>query len=227
MTGDAARHDWGAIVSGLSQGGQEYKVSNVVFQDVTVTMRGGKTTVPVDPPEYKGEYPDPNLWGSSPAAGVYLRHADGVTFTNTAIVVAAGAARPLTAAVDVTNLAAPQCDVTFTVRTDVNAPTYDPKVDGFHLLGRTTAPAGIPAIVTDPLGTWKVAAGLPLVQTTSDPSGRFRFTGHASLPQGATIDFKTIVGDGATVRYERASAGNRQLVVPVAPRATVDIDWQN
>jgi Glycosyl hydrolases family 28 len=228
ITGDTVRHDWGAIVSGLSQGGQEYKVSNVVFQDVKVTMRGGLTTVPVDPPEYKGEYPDPNLWGESPASGVYLRHADGVTFTNTAIDVSPADARPLTVAVDVTNFAAPACDVTFTVRTDLNAPAYDPGTDAFRILGRTTPPTGIGTLAADAISDWKATLpGLNLVQTTSDPTGRFRFTGHASFPQGATLDFKTVVGEGAALRYERVRAGNRQLVVPVAPTATVDIDWEN
>ncbi len=138
ITGDGVRHDWGAIVSGLSQGGQVHRVSNVVFQDVKVTMRGGLTSVPADPPEYHGEYPDPNLWKETPSSGVYLRHADGVTFTRTAIGVAPSDARPLTVAVDVTRLTAPQCDVTFTLH------AATPRRTGaVRILGRTTAPAGI------------------------------------------------------------------------------------
>jgi hypothetical protein len=192
-------------------------------------MKGGVGTVPADPPEYAGQYPDANLWGQVPASGVYLRHADGVTFTRTAIDIAPTDARSATVAVDVANFVAPQCDVTFTVRTDIDQPKFDVATDAFRILGRTSPPPGIgPLAGPDPISDWRAAQpGLDLVQTTSDPSGRYRFTGHAIFPQGASMDFKAVVGKGAAIRYERAAEGNRQAIVPNAPTTTIDLDWQN
>jgi hypothetical protein len=232
ITGDSPRHDWGAIVSGLDENGTSYRVSNVLFQDVNVTGLGGMKTVPANPPEYAGQYPDPNLWGEVPASGVYLRHADGVTFTRTSIGVSPADARPLTVAVDVTKLAAPTCDVTFVLTTDIGAPVYDPASDTFHLLGTTTAPSGIGSLSAaglslDPLGNWIAANGLALTKTTPDASGRYRFTGHATFPQGATLAYKAIVGDASSVTYERGHLGNRESSVPVAASTEIDLDWQN
>ncbi len=228
VTGDGVRHDWGSVISGLSQGGQTYLVKNVAFQDVHVTARGGVGSVPAVPPEYAGQYPDPNLWGQVPAAGVFFRHVDAVSFTRSTIDVGANDARPMFALVDVAGFAPPTCDVTFTVRTAVGAPDFDPTTEGFRVLGATTAPAGIGALSTDPLGAWKIAnPSVTLVKTTSDTSGRYRYTGHAEIPQGATIEWKTIVGEAAAVRYERQALGNRANAIPVATTASIDVDWQN
>jgi hypothetical protein len=94
-------------VSGVAVGRQVHRVRNVAFEDVHVTMRGGMNGVPADPPEYVGQYPDPNLWGEVPSYGVFLRHADGVTFTRTTIDVDRPDARNALDAVDVANLVPP------------------------------------------------------------------------------------------------------------------------
>jgi polygalacturonase len=86
VRGTGARHDWGSIVSGLSApDGSVHRIANVTFDDVVLTTLGGLSSVPTDPPEYAGQYPDPNLWGQVPAAGIFFRHAEGVSMTHTTI----------------------------------------------------------------------------------------------------------------------------------------------
>jgi hypothetical protein len=82
---DKMKHSWGSAISGTTVGGKTYAVRNVVFKDVNLAYKGKLTAVPADPPEYQGQYPDPNLWGSLPAAGLYLRHVQGVTLHDTTI----------------------------------------------------------------------------------------------------------------------------------------------
>ena len=43
-------------------------------------FKGGKTTVPADPAEYAGAYPECNMWGDLPAYGYFVRHAANVKF---------------------------------------------------------------------------------------------------------------------------------------------------
>jgi hypothetical protein len=219
VTADSVRHDWGSIVSGVVDNGQTFKVTNVAFQDVHVTMKGGVAAAPGDPPEYAGQYPDPNLWGEVPAYGLYLRHADGVSFTRTTIDVDATDARTQLHTSDVTNLLSPQCDVTFTV----HAPPALSPGDSLRILGRTALPAGIDApLASDPLGGWNAAATTVLLT----PAGG-AYTGHASLPQGASIEFKAVVVNPSQTTYERNHLGNRQAVVSDASSGTIEFDWQN
>ncbi|CAN5925300.1 hypothetical protein BH11MYX4_BH11MYX4_24240 [soil metagenome] len=123
----------------------------------------------------------------------------------------------------------PQCEVTFTVRTDIGAPGFDPNNEALRILGQTTPPRGVTELGgPDPLSNWKATdPGLDLAQTTSDPGGRFRFTGHASFPQGAAIEFKAVVGKNEAVRFELNGQGNRTFTVPNTTTANVDIDWTN
>jgi polygalacturonase len=97
--------NWGSALSGSVINGQTYggtyKISNISFQNVNVTENSnqGLTSVPASPPEYAGDYPDPRMpgWHPLPAFGLYVRHADGVSLTNTRFTVAPAAkgdARP-------------------------------------------------------------------------------------------------------------------------------------
>jgi polygalacturonase len=76
---------WASPISGANMSdGTTYRLQNIHFNNVNITYKGGKTTVPADPPEYAlGQYPESNIWSDLPAYGYYVRHADGVTFTNT------------------------------------------------------------------------------------------------------------------------------------------------
>lgn len=75
------KHDWGSPVSGVVLGGKTYPLTHLSFRNVRTTVRGGLSQVPADPPEYAGQYPDPNLWGDLPAFGLFLRHVDGVVLS--------------------------------------------------------------------------------------------------------------------------------------------------
>jgi hypothetical protein len=216
VTADFVRHDWGSIVSGLPT----FRVTNVTFQDVHVTMMGGLAAAPAEPAEYAGQYPDPNLWNEVPAYGLFLRHTDNVSFVRTTIDVAGADARTQIHTSDVTNLTPPQCDVTFIV----HAPPAPATGEAVRVLGRTSLPLGIDVpLAADPLGAWKAAATTAVLT----PAGGDAYTGHASLPQGASLDFKTVITDGTQTTYERNHLGNRQAAVPNAATATIEFDWQN
>jgi polygalacturonase len=76
---DKMKHSWGSVVSGTVLDGTTHYVKNVTLKNVHLTYKGKQTKVPADPPEYAGQYPDPNLWGTLPAAGIFFRHVDGLT----------------------------------------------------------------------------------------------------------------------------------------------------
>jgi polygalacturonase len=105
ITGDTMRYHWSSPISGSTlPDNTTHKLTNLVFDNVNITNKGGMTSVPGDPPEYKGQYPDPNLWGDMPAFGYFIRHADNVTFTHSTTTVSPGDARQWLQARDFTNL---------------------------------------------------------------------------------------------------------------------------
>lgn len=73
-----ARSTWGCVVAGT---GDDH-VQDIVLKDVDITFAGGLDAVPPTPEEYDGRYPECNMWGHTPAAGLYFRHADGVRLEN-------------------------------------------------------------------------------------------------------------------------------------------------
>jgi polygalacturonase len=77
VSGDT-KHPWGSAISGTQIGSQTYAIHSLSFDNVHVTNSGGVKMVPPAPPEYAGQYPDPNLWGNLPSFGYYFRHVDGV-----------------------------------------------------------------------------------------------------------------------------------------------------
>ena len=82
VTGTSTRHTWGSPISGTqTKDGIVHRLHDITFDGVTMTVQGGLTSIPKDPPEYAGEYPDPNLWGDTPGFAWFVRHADAVTFT--------------------------------------------------------------------------------------------------------------------------------------------------
>ena len=105
VTGSGMRYHWASPISGLADpGGTTHRLHDLTFVDVHVTNRGGLGAVPPDPPEYAGQYPDPNLWGDMPAFGLFVRHADVVTLTRSTPLVTGTDARRAIEARDVTGL---------------------------------------------------------------------------------------------------------------------------
>jgi polygalacturonase len=104
ITGSGLTDTRGCPISGCFTNGLTYKVKNILFDNVNISFKGGLNSVPSAPPEYAGQYPENTMWGNLPAYGYYVRHADGVTFTNCCTQAAAADARPWLATNDVSNL---------------------------------------------------------------------------------------------------------------------------
>jgi hypothetical protein len=122
----------------------------------------------------------------------------------------------------------PASEVTFNVHTDFNSPNFNPATDTFHILGVTTVPPGAPAIGKDPLTNFSAnLGGITLAQTDSDPQGHFVFTGHATFPQGAHIEFKATVGQDERQNFERFGQGNRVADIDKSGTQVIDFAWQN
>ena len=138
---------------------------------------------------------------------------NGVTFTNSSFDVAGADARPLYTGVDISNIAVPSTAVTFVL----HAPGLDPSA-ALAITGQTQAMPGFP--FTDPLGNWQ-----PGVKLTSADGATF--TGTATFPQGAKLQYKAIAVTNGTLDWERQSLGNRSAVIPAESAATIDLTWQN
>ncbi|MCR8633190.1 S-layer homology domain-containing protein [Paenibacillus radicis (ex Xue et al. 2023)] len=96
---------WASPISGANMSdGTNYRLKNIYFDNVNMTYKGGRTTVPGNPSEYAlGQYPESNIWGDLPAYGYYVRHADGVLFTNSTTNVSPSDAREPVMMVDAFN----------------------------------------------------------------------------------------------------------------------------
>ncbi len=58
-------------------------VKRVTLDDINITMKGGELQVRgLDLPEQPARYPESNMFGTLPAYGLYVRHAESVTLKN-------------------------------------------------------------------------------------------------------------------------------------------------
>jgi polygalacturonase len=94
----------GCPISGCLTNGVVYRLKNILFDNVNITYAGGLGSIPSNPPEYAGQYPENTMWGNLPAYGYYIRHATNVTFTGCFTSAASADARPWIATNDVPNL---------------------------------------------------------------------------------------------------------------------------
>ncbi len=104
ITGYAMSDTRGNPISGYSTNGTTWRVQNLLFDKVAIEYKGGLGSVPSAPPEYSGQYPENTMWGNLPAYAYYLRHVQGVTFTNCYSSALTADARPWLATNDVSNL---------------------------------------------------------------------------------------------------------------------------
>ncbi len=98
---------WGSLITGQIYQSATYPITNLFFTNCNVTFTGGRTTVPGGPPEWdSSQYPEANMFGDLPGFGYYLRHVDGVTFSDCTSILPNGVtdARPAIATNDVANL---------------------------------------------------------------------------------------------------------------------------
>src|SRR5262249_18377474 len=93
----------GSLITGHVFNNVTYPITNLVFENVAIAFDGGLATAPAAPAEATpNQYPESNMFGDLPAAGYYLRHVAGVTFTNCTSTVVAQDARPVLVTDDVT-----------------------------------------------------------------------------------------------------------------------------
>ncbi|MBD64649.1 MAG: hypothetical protein CME62_05555 [Halobacteriovoraceae bacterium] len=77
---EKTKKSWGSPIAGSVFQGVRYAPKNITFKGVEVKYKGDRRLkrIPKRPKEYKGQYPDPHMWGKLPAAGIYFRHIDGL-----------------------------------------------------------------------------------------------------------------------------------------------------
>jgi polygalacturonase len=104
ITGSGMKDSRGCPISGCVTNGVTYDVKNILFDNVNISFKGDLDSVPANPPEYAGQYPENTMWANLPSYGYYIRHATNVTFTNCFTSAASADARPWIATNDVPNL---------------------------------------------------------------------------------------------------------------------------
>ncbi len=104
ITGSSLTDTRGCPISGCFTNNVTYRLKNILFDNVNISFAGGYNSLPPDPPEYAGQYPENTMWTNLPAYGYYLRHATNVTFTNCFTSAASADARPWINTNEVVNL---------------------------------------------------------------------------------------------------------------------------
>jgi polygalacturonase len=104
ITGSTDR-DYGSTITGTELNGVDHKITNVSLTNFHVknTNDGGLKSIPPVHAEYGGEYPDAGVWGLNDAYGFFLRHIEGLTFTNVTVTPVSGDPRPKDVTIDVGN----------------------------------------------------------------------------------------------------------------------------
>jgi polygalacturonase len=107
ITAREVEASWGSVITGTLVNGVTHSLQNLRFENVTLACRGGAEVIPASPPEYAGQYPDPDRWGDVPAFGYWLRHVRGVTMVNCETRLIGTDARPPVHLEDVTDSSTP------------------------------------------------------------------------------------------------------------------------
>lgn len=87
-----AASNFGCIISGVPG----YEIQDLKLHHIYIQHRGGgtKDQAAIAPPENEQKYPEPNMFGSMPSQGFYLRHVKNVEFSEVEISAMADDARP-------------------------------------------------------------------------------------------------------------------------------------
>jgi polygalacturonase len=83
---------YGSILSGIPG----HEIEDIQLNDIYIQHRGGGTAedAALQPPEYQEKYPDPNMFGTMPAHGFFLRHVKNIAVSNVEISQLSGDQRP-------------------------------------------------------------------------------------------------------------------------------------
>jgi polygalacturonase len=95
-----------STVSSLICGVPGHDIEDLSLSDVRIVCRGGGTTQQAarEIEEKEKDYPEPNMFGPTPAYGFFIRHARGIHMRNVAITAAKPDARPPLVLQDVQNI---------------------------------------------------------------------------------------------------------------------------
>ena len=90
---------YGTILSGVPG----HPIEDVTISNVRILTQGGGTEADaaLDPPEKESAYPDPGMFGTLPAYGLFARHVKNLSVSNAQITSATPDARPWAALWDV------------------------------------------------------------------------------------------------------------------------------
>lgn len=83
VVASGVRHEFAAIIAGLA----ESPIEDVRLSNIRIHYNGGGTKADAERelPENEKNYPEPSMFGVTPAYGFYVRHAKGITLDNVKI----------------------------------------------------------------------------------------------------------------------------------------------
>jgi polygalacturonase len=93
-----------APVCSILSGVPGHPIRDVSFQNIQIEHAGGGVLRKSKIPELPDAYPDPNMFGPTPAQGFYLRHVDGIRMSDVQIRSASPDPRPVLVVDDVKHL---------------------------------------------------------------------------------------------------------------------------
>jgi polygalacturonase len=91
-----------SIISGIPG----FDIEDVQLNNIQIYCTGGGTSemATIEPPERENAYPEPGMFGSTPAYGFYIRHANRIEFNNVQVSYEGEEARPPFSLKDVKNV---------------------------------------------------------------------------------------------------------------------------
>jgi hypothetical protein len=95
-----------SLICSMIAGIPNHKIENVKFSNILLQHSGGGTRIDAARQweEKEKEYPEPNMFGNTPAFGLLIRHAEGIEISNYRVISAAEDARPCFLLEDVEHL---------------------------------------------------------------------------------------------------------------------------
>jgi polygalacturonase len=98
-----AHHEYASIIAGLA----ESAIEDVRLSNIRIHYNGGGTKADAERaiPENEKNYPEPSMFGVTPAYGFYVRHVRGITFDNIEVSFEKDDQRPAFFLEDVSNVA--------------------------------------------------------------------------------------------------------------------------
>jgi polygalacturonase len=83
-------------ISSILSGIPGHAIEDVKFSNIYVENAGGATAeaTKIEPPELESKYPEPNMFGATPASGFFLRHVRNLEMSHVEVATAAADARP-------------------------------------------------------------------------------------------------------------------------------------